>query len=50
MKTPYWCVIGDAEVANGTVTLEHRTKGKVGELKIDAFLALLEEEVQTKTI
>lgn len=50
MKTPYWAVIGDAEVTNGTVTLEHRTKGKIGEMKLDALVALLEEEVKTKAL
>ncbi len=50
MKTPYWCVIGDAEVTNGTVTLEHRTKGKIGEIKLDALVALLEEEIKTKAL
>jgi threonyl-tRNA synthetase len=44
------CVIGDAEVTNGTVTLEHRTKGKIGEIKLDALVALLEEEIKTKAL
>lgn len=45
MKTPYWAVIGDAEVANGTVTLEHRTEGKIGEMKLDDLLSRLQEEI-----
>lgn len=48
LKTPYWVVIGDAEVANGTVTLEHRTLGKVGELKIEELLLRLTEEIKNK--
>ena len=48
MKTPYWAVIGDAEVANGTVTLEHRTDGKVGEIKIEELVSKLTEEIQNK--
>lgn len=48
MKTPYWAVIGDAEVASGTVTLEHRTDGKIGEMKLDELAARLEEEVREK--
>ena len=48
MKTPYWAVIGDAEVANGTVTLEHRTEGKIGEMKLDELLKRLVEEITTK--
>ncbi len=48
MKTPYWAVIGDAEVTNGTVTLEHRNEGKIGEMKIDELLERLEKEVREK--
>lgn len=48
MKTPYWAVIGDAEVTNGTVTLEHRTEGKIGEIKIEDLLLRLTEEIRTK--
>ncbi|MEZ0208863.1 MAG: aminoacyl--tRNA ligase-related protein, partial [Candidatus Paceibacterota bacterium] len=48
MKTPYWAVIGDAEVANGTITLEHRTDGKIGEMKLEELLAKLGEEIQNK--
>jgi threonyl-tRNA synthetase len=48
MKTPYWAVIGDAEVANGTVTLEHRTEGKIGEMKIGDLVSRLTEEIGNK--
>lgn len=48
MKTPYWAVIGDAEVANGTVTLEHRTEGKIGEMIIEDLLSRLNEEIRNK--
>lgn len=48
MKTPYWAVIGDAEVANGTVTLEHRTEGKIGEMKIEELVSRLSEEIKNK--
>ncbi len=48
MKTPYWAVIGDAEIANGTVTLEHRTEGKIGEMKIDDLVAKLIDEIKKK--
>ena len=48
MKTPYWAVIGDAEVTNGTVTLEHRTEGKIGEIKIEELLARLTDEIKSK--
>ena len=48
IKTPYWAVIGDAEVTNGTVTLEHRTEGKIGEIKIDELISRLTKEIQSK--
>jgi threonyl-tRNA synthetase len=48
MKTPYWAVIGDAEVANGTVTLEHRTLGKIGEINLKDLIIKLTKEIQTK--
>jgi threonyl-tRNA synthetase len=48
MKTPYWAVIGDNEVANGTVTLEHRTEGKIGEMKVEDLLQKLSQEIKEK--
>lgn len=48
MKTPYWAVIGDAEVANGTITLEHRVDGKIGEMKLGDLVSKLQEEIQNK--
>lgn len=48
MRTPYWAVIGDAEVVNGTVTLEHRTDGKIGEMKLEDLLERLATEIKNK--
>lgn len=48
MKTPYWAVIGNTEVENGTVTLEHRTEGKIGEMKIEELLTKLTNEINAK--
>jgi threonyl-tRNA synthetase len=48
MKTPYWIVIGDAEMNNKTVTVEHITRGKIGESGIDALKKSLTEEIETK--
>jgi threonyl-tRNA synthetase len=48
MKTPYWAVIGDAEVANSTITLEHRTLGKIGEMKVSDLVEKLREEIKNK--
>ena len=48
MKTPYWAVIGDAEVTNKTVTLEHRTDGKIGEMTLGELKERLEVEIEKK--
>jgi len=48
-RTPYWAVIGDAEMADNTVTLEHRTKGKVGQVSIHELRELLATEIHSKT-
>lgn len=48
MKTPYWAVIGDAEVANNTVTLEHRVLGKIGEIKLEDLVLKLTTEITSK--
>jgi threonyl-tRNA synthetase len=48
MKTPYWAVIGDAELTNSTVTLEHRVDGKIGEMKLDDLVSRLQEEVKER--
>ncbi len=47
-KIPYTLVIGDAEVAGRTVTLESREEGKVGELSLDNLLARFSEEIASK--
>lgn len=47
-KTPYWVVIGDAEVTNGTVTLEHRMAGKIGEMKVSELVEKLSKEIKEK--
>lgn len=46
MRTPYWVVIGDAEVTNGTVTLEHITEGKVGEITLTNLIEKLSIEIK----
>jgi len=47
-KTPYWAVIGDAEMTNGTVTLESRVEGKIGEIKITDLITKLTQEISTR--
>ncbi len=48
MKVPYLLVIGDAEVAAGTATLESRDKGKVGALSIAEIVFKLKEEISNR--
>ncbi len=47
-KIPYTLVIGDAEVAAGTASLESRDKGKVGVLSVDEIVAKLVEEIKAR--
>lgn len=47
-KVPYFLVIGDQEVADGTVTLEGRTE-KVGTFPIEELLTRLQDEVRTRS-
>ncbi|MFI5260707.1 MAG: threonine--tRNA ligase [Candidatus Paceibacteria bacterium] len=48
-KIPYVLVVGDAEIANGTVTAEHRTEGKIGEMKVADLIQKLTEEIKTRS-
>lgn len=47
-KVPYTLVIGDAEVAAGTASLEGR-EGKIGALAIDDIITKLKEEIRTRS-
>jgi threonyl-tRNA synthetase len=41
-KLPYLIVVGEKELANGTVNVRSRDKGELGELSLDAFVGGLE--------
>jgi threonyl-tRNA synthetase len=47
-KVPYMLVVGDREVADGTVSVRTRTGGDQGDRSIDDFLASAREEVTSK--
>ena len=47
-KIPYMLVVGDREVAAGTVGVRHRADGDVGSQRIDAFLEAAGEEIRQK--
>ncbi len=45
-KIPYMLVIGDREAEAGTVSVRHRHKGDQGVQSVEAFLAMLQAEIQ----
>jgi len=47
-KVPYWLVVGDAEVAAHTVTVERREKGKIGAQPLADFLSTLLSEIKVR--
>ncbi len=50
MKIPYMLVVGDRDVENQTVSPRHRSGEDLGGMPLDDFIALLKEEVETKSI
>jgi threonyl-tRNA synthetase len=48
-KVPYMLVVGDKEVADGTVAVRSRTGGDLGSSAIDAFIASARQEVDVKS-
>ena len=50
MKIPYMVVVGDKDMENHTVSIRHRTGEDLGAMSLDAFAALLKEEVDTMAI
>ena len=49
-KIPYMLVVGDRDMENGTVAPRHRSGEDLGAMTLDAFMAALKEEVDTKAI
>ena len=49
-KVPYMLVVGDKEAESGQVAVRTRAGGDQGVMALDAFLAALKEEVDTKAI
>jgi threonyl-tRNA synthetase len=47
-KIPYVLVVGDAEAAAGTVSIESRDAGKLEPLALDEFVAKVKEEIATR--
>ena len=47
-KTPYMLIVGDRDMADGTVSVRHRAEGDLGAMSFDAFAQLLKEVVDNK--
>ena len=50
MKIPSLLVVGDRDVENRTVSVRSRAGEDLGAMSLDAFSAMLKEEVDTKAI
>jgi len=48
-KIPYMLVLGDREAAAGTVSVRHRQRGDLGVQPLDAFFALISQEIRSRT-
>jgi threonyl-tRNA synthetase len=49
-KVPYMLVVGGREQAAGAVSVRHRTEGDLGPRPLEAFLADLQREVESKAV
>lgn len=49
-KVPYMFIIGDKDVEADTVSVRHRKEGDLGAMKLDDFIKMAVEEINTKAI
>lgn len=49
-KVPYMFIIGDKDVESRTVSVRHRKEGDLGAMKLDDFIKMAVEEIDTKAI
>lgn len=47
-RLPYWLIVGDKEVENGSVSVSRRGEGDIGAMELPALIARLQEEIATK--
>ena len=47
-KLPYWVIVGDKEVEDGTVSVSKRGQGDIGSMAFDNFAAMLQKEIDEK--
>ena len=50
MKVPYALVIGDKEVADGSITVNSYKKGDLGTKALDDFIAELTDEISSRRV
>lgn len=49
-KVPYMFIIGDKDIEANTVSVRHRKNGDLGAMKLDDFIKIAMEEIETKAI
>lgn len=49
-KVPYMFIIGDKDIEANTVSVRHRKEGDLGAMKLEDFIAMAKEEIDSKTI
>jgi len=49
-KIPYMLVMGDKEATNGEVAVRKRGEGDIGTMKIEDFVKLIKEDIDTRVI
>lgn len=49
-KVPYMLVAGDKDIENGVVSVRSRKNGDMGSMKLDDFIAMITEEIETKRL
>ena len=49
-KIPYMIILGDKDVEAQTISVRHRKDGDLGAMKVDEFVAMAKEEIDSKAI
>lgn len=49
-KVPYMFIIGDKDIEAQTVSVRHRKEGDLGAMKLEQFIEMAVEEIETKAI
>ncbi len=49
-KVPYMFIVGDKDVEAQTVSVRHRKEGDLGAMKLEDFIAMAKEEIDSKAI